>query len=53
MTVRAIETTDQRGDRFLGAHESRLRTTEGLAEFHWSARTGYGIAEHWHAVSLG
>ena len=25
---------------------------EGLAEFRWNGRTGYGIAEHWHAVSL-
>ena len=25
---------------------------EGLAEFHWGERTGYGIAEHWHAVTL-
>jgi hypothetical protein len=25
---------------------------EGLAEFRWGDRTGYGIAEHWHAVSL-
>jgi hypothetical protein len=25
---------------------------EGLAEFHWGERIGYGIAEHWHAVSL-
>ncbi len=25
---------------------------EGLAEFHWGERTGYGIAEHWHAVNL-
>ncbi len=23
---------------------------EGLAEFRWGERTGYGIAEHWHAV---
>lgn len=26
---------------------------EGLAEFRWGDRTGYGIAEHWHAVQLG
>ena len=26
---------------------------EGLAEFEWDGRTGYGIAEHWHAVKLG
>ena len=26
---------------------------EGLTEFKWGDRTGYGIAEHWHAVSLG
>lgn len=25
---------------------------EGLAEFSWDGRTGHGIAEHWHAVSL-
>jgi len=25
---------------------------EGLAEFLWDDRVGYGIAEHWHAVSL-
>jgi hypothetical protein len=25
---------------------------EGLAEFHWEERVGYGIAEHWHAVNL-
>jgi len=25
---------------------------EGLAEFKWDERTGYGIAEHWHAVAL-
>jgi hypothetical protein len=25
---------------------------EGLAEFTWNGNTGYGIAEHWHAVSL-
>ena len=25
---------------------------EGLAEFRWGERTGYGIAEHWHAVKL-
>jgi hypothetical protein len=25
---------------------------EGLAEFTWGDRRGYGIAEHWHAVSL-
>lgn len=25
---------------------------EGLAEFQWGERTGYGIAEHWHAVTL-
>lgn len=25
---------------------------EGLAEFKWGDRIGYGIAEHWHAVSL-
>ncbi|MGI9327359.1 MAG: DUF7064 domain-containing protein [Pseudomonadales bacterium] len=25
---------------------------EGLAEFRWGERTGYGIAEHWHAVAL-
>ena len=24
---------------------------EGLAEFRWGERTGFGIAEHWHAVS--
>ena len=23
---------------------------EGLTEFRWDDRTGYGIAEHWHAV---
>ena len=23
---------------------------EGLAEFDWNGKTGYGIAEHWHAV---
>jgi hypothetical protein len=26
---------------------------EGLAEFIWNGQTGYGIAEHWHAVDLG
>ncbi len=26
---------------------------EGLAEFVWNGQTGYGIAEHWHAVDLG
>ena len=25
---------------------------EGLTEFHWDDRTGYGIAEHWHGVRL-
>ncbi len=25
---------------------------EGLAEFSWNGRVGYGIAEHWHAVTL-
>jgi hypothetical protein len=25
---------------------------EGLTEFTWGDRTGYGIAEHWHAVKL-
>ncbi|MEM1433645.1 MAG: hypothetical protein AAGG11_06285 [Pseudomonadota bacterium] len=25
---------------------------EGLAEFHWGGKTGFGIAEHWHAVKL-
>ena len=25
---------------------------EGLAEFRWGERTGFGIAEHWHAVSV-
>jgi hypothetical protein len=25
---------------------------EGLAEFHWGGQTGFGIAEHWHAVRL-
>ncbi|MBO6564963.1 MAG: hypothetical protein JJ956_09495 [Pseudomonadales bacterium] len=25
---------------------------EGLAQFTWGDRTGYGIAEHWHAVQL-
>lgn len=25
---------------------------EGLTEFRWGERTGYGIAEHWHAVSI-
>ncbi|MCR9276992.1 MAG: hypothetical protein NXH85_03380 [Pseudomonadaceae bacterium] len=25
---------------------------EGLAEFRWDDRIGYGIAEHWHAVTL-
>ena len=25
---------------------------EGLAEFTWEGRTGFGIAEHWHAVSI-
>jgi hypothetical protein len=25
---------------------------EGLTEFDWNGRTGYGIAEHWHAVTL-
>lgn len=25
---------------------------EGLAEFRWGDRVGYGIAEHWHAISL-
>ena len=25
---------------------------EGLTEFQWGERTGYGIAEHWHAVKL-
>lgn len=24
---------------------------EGLTEFRWGGRTGYGIAEHWHAVT--
>jgi hypothetical protein len=23
---------------------------EGLTEFHWDGKTGYGISEHWHAV---
>ena len=26
---------------------------EGLTEFTWGDRTGYGIAEHWHAVKKG
>lgn len=26
---------------------------EGLAEFRWGDRVGHGIAEHWHAISLG
>lgn len=26
---------------------------EGLTQFRWGERVGYGIAEHWHAVSLG
>ena len=26
---------------------------EGLAEFNWDGKQGYGIAEHWHAVSKG
>jgi hypothetical protein len=25
---------------------------EGLAEFEWNGRTGHGIAEHWHAVTV-
>lgn len=25
---------------------------EGLTTFRWGGRTGFGIAEHWHAVSL-
>ncbi len=25
---------------------------EGLTRFQWGERTGYGIAEHWHAVTL-
>jgi hypothetical protein len=25
---------------------------EGLAEFRWGEHTGYGIAEHWHAIRL-
>ena len=25
---------------------------EGLAEFHWNDKVGYGIAEHWHGVRL-
>ena len=25
---------------------------EGLTRFHWGERAGYGIAEHWHAVTL-
>ena len=25
---------------------------EGLAEFRWEGRTGFGIAEHWHAIKL-
>ncbi len=25
---------------------------EGLTEFTWNGNTGYGIAEHWHAISL-
>ena len=25
---------------------------EGLARFQWGEHTGYGIAEHWHAVAL-
>lgn len=25
---------------------------EGLTEFRWNDATGYGIAEHWHAVSV-
>ena len=25
---------------------------EGLAEFEWGGRTGFGIAEHWHAVRI-
>ena len=26
---------------------------EGLAEFDWDGKTGFGIAEHWHAVEKG
>ena len=26
---------------------------EGLAEFNWNGKQGYGIAEHWHAVLKG
>ncbi len=26
---------------------------EGLAEFNWNGQQGFGIAEHWHAVSKG
>lgn len=26
---------------------------EGLTEFDWDGRQGFGIAEHWHAVSMG
>lgn len=26
---------------------------EGLTEFTWNGERGFGIAEHWHAVSLG
>ncbi|MEM7098548.1 MAG: hypothetical protein AAF541_09860 [Pseudomonadota bacterium] len=26
---------------------------EGLVEFNWGERVGYGIAEHWHAVTNG
>ena len=25
---------------------------EGLTEFSWGDKTGYGIAEHWHGVRL-
>ena len=26
---------------------------EGLVQFEWAGKTGYGIAEHWHAVEKG
>jgi hypothetical protein len=25
---------------------------EGLTEFSWNGKTGFGIAEHWHAIEF-
>ncbi len=32
-------------------HGGATFINEGLAEFQWNGRNGYGIAEHWHAVA--